>query len=131
MRAAGAPGCDYPAAQAYAAGLVTIAALRDAGRVGQDQIRRAFSGLRTTTLFGDFAIDPTSGRQVGHKMLLVQWHRGRKVLIDDQPDPNAGAIEFPSGWRMVLASMHYFGLSRDNREPAGEVMDEIEDDEED
>jgi hypothetical protein len=32
---------------------------------------------------------------------------------------------------MVLASMHYFGLSRDNREPAGEVMDEIEDDEED
>jgi branched-chain amino acid transport system substrate-binding protein len=131
MRAAGAPGCDYPAAQAYAAGLVTIAALRDAGKVGQDQIRRAFSRLRTTTLFGDFAIDPISGRQVGHKMLLVQWHRGRKILIDDEPDPDAGAIEFPSGWRMVLASMHYFGLSRDNREPAGEVMDEIEDDEED
>ena len=64
-------------------------------------------------------------------MLLVQWHRGRKVLIDAEPDPNAGAIEFPSGWRMVLASMHYFGLSRDNRDAELEVADEIEDDEED
>jgi branched-chain amino acid transport system substrate-binding protein len=130
MRAIGAPGCDYPAAQAYAAGLVTIAALREAGHLDQDQIRRAFSRLRTSTLFGDFAIDP-NGRQVGHKMLLVQWHRGRKVLIDAEPDPNAGAIEFPSGWRMVLASMHYFGLSRDNRDAELEVADEIEDDEED
>ncbi len=131
MQALGAAGCDYPAAQAYAAGLVTIAALRKVGRLDQEQIRAAFSHLRTTTLFGDFAIDPIGGRQVGHKMLLVQWHRGRKVLIDDEPDPNAGAIEFPSGWRMVLASMHYFGLRRDDSDTRGEVIGEIEDDEED
>ncbi len=115
MRALGAPQCDYPAAQAYAAGLLTIAALRSAGSLDQARLRGAFSALRTTTLFGDFAIDPVSGRQVGHKMLLVQWHRGRKVLIDSEPDPNDGAIEFPSGWRLVLASMQYFRLSRRNR----------------
>jgi ABC-type branched-subunit amino acid transport system substrate-binding protein len=115
MRAIGAPGCDYPAAQAYAACLIAMAALRATGSLDQARLRSALAGLRTTTLFGDFAIDPVSGRQVGHKMLLVQWHRGRKVLIDAEPDPNDGAIEFPSGWRLVLASMQYFRLSRRDR----------------
>lgn len=134
MRARGAPACDYPAAQAYAAGLVTLAALRAAGALNQGHLRSAFSGLRTTTMFGDFAIDPVSGRQVGHQMLLVQWHRGRKVLIDAEPDPDHGAIEFPSGWRLILASMRYFRLSR--RDPGHDRdqpdrADEIDDDEKD
>ena len=124
MSAAGARDCDYPAAQAYAAGLVTLATLRVTGSLDQALLRSAFSNLRTTTLFGEFAIDPGSGRQVGHKMLLVQWHRGRKVLIEAEPDPNAGAIEFPSGWRLVLASMQYFRLSRREDE-----VDEIDDNE--
>jgi len=134
MRALGAPVCDYPAAQAYAAGLLTLTALRAAGSLDQAQLRGAFSTLRTTTLFGDFAIDPVSGRQVGHKMLLVQWHRGRKVLIDAEPDPNDGAIEFPSGWRLVLASMQYFRLSRRDRDEHRQDrdgMDEVDDDEKD
>ncbi len=138
MRALGAPECDYPAAQAYAAGLVTLAALRAAGSLDHSNLRSAFSGLRMTTLFGDFAIDPVSGRQVGHKMLLVQWHRGRKVLIDAEPDPDEGAIEFPSGWRLVLASMRYFRLSRRDRSQDSRDVndaqfsddpDEIDDDE--
>ena len=138
MRTLGARDCDYPAAQAYAAGLVTLAALRATGSLDHALLRSALSKLRTTTLFGDFAIDPVSGRQVGHKMLLVQWHRGRKVLIDAEPDPNAGAIEFPSGWRLVLASMQYFRLSRrdgdDEHSRArhrGDETDEIDDDEKD
>ncbi len=131
MRALGAPGCDYPAAQAYAAGLLTLAALRTTGSLDQARLRSALSGLRTTTLFGDFAIDPVSGRQVGHKMLLVQWHRGRKVLIDAEPDPNDGAIEFPSGWRLILASMQYFRLSRRDRDDHTHDTDEIDDDEKD
>ena len=133
MEALGATACDYPAAQAYAAGLVTVAALRNAGALDQARLRAAFADLHTTTLFGDFAIDPASGRQVGHQMLLVQWHRGRKVLIDAEPDPDAGAIEFPSGWRMVLASINHFRLtSRDpdpsDETPPAETPDEIDDD---
>jgi ABC-type branched-subunit amino acid transport system substrate-binding protein len=138
MRTLGARDCDYPAAQAYAAGLVTLAALRATGSLDHALLRSALSNLRTTTLFGDFAIDPVSGRQVGHKMLLVQWHRGRKVLIDAEPDPNAGAIEFPSGWRLVLASMQYFRLSRrdgddehSHARDRGDETDEIDDDEKD
>jgi ABC-type branched-subunit amino acid transport system substrate-binding protein len=137
MRALGAPGCDYPAVQAYAAGLLTLAALRTTGALDQARLRLALAGLRTTTLFGDFAIDPVSGRQVGHKMLLVQWHRGRKVLIDAEPDPNDGAIEFPSGWRLILASMQYFRLSCRDHPPDNhdrrdkDDPDEIDDDEKD
>ncbi|MFZ0887377.1 MAG: ABC transporter substrate-binding protein, partial [Candidatus Binataceae bacterium] len=94
MRAA-CPAIDYPAAQAYAAGLLTLAALKSAGALDQHRLREAFSDLRTTTLYGDFAIDRVTGRQVGHKMLLVQWHRGCKVIIEPEPRSTAPAIELP------------------------------------
>jgi len=105
--------CDYPAAQAYAAGLLTLAALRAAGSLDQSRLRAAFADLHTSTLFGRFAIDPLNGRQTGHQMVLVQWHRGRKVIID--PDPPAdghGHLQFPTGWRLVLASLRALRLTR-------------------
>ena len=64
MRAAGAADSpDYPAAQIYAAGLLTAAALAIAGRCDDAMLRAAFSDLRTTTMFGDFSIDRVTGRQ--------------------------------------------------------------------
>ncbi|MGH7934775.1 MAG: amino acid ABC transporter substrate-binding protein [Candidatus Binataceae bacterium] len=107
--------CDYPAAQAYAAGLVTLAAVRAAGTLEQERIRAAFADLRTTTFFGDFAIDRVSGRQVGHKMLLVQWHRGRKVIIEPEAHTDQGELELPAGWRLIAAGFQYFKLSRRDR----------------
>ncbi|MGH7906364.1 MAG: ABC transporter substrate-binding protein, partial [Candidatus Binataceae bacterium] len=124
MRAINETKCDYPAAQAYAAGLLTMAALQAADRLDQNRLREAFSGLRTTTLFGGFAIDAATGRQISHKMLLVQWHAGRKVVIDPEPRAEAGALEFPSGWRLLLASFQILRLKRETEEP-----DEIEGDE--
>ncbi|MBV8454398.1 MAG: amino acid ABC transporter substrate-binding protein, partial [Deltaproteobacteria bacterium] len=105
---------DYPAAQAYAAGLLTMAAIRAAGSLDPARIRAAFSDLRTTTFFGDFAIEPGSGRQIGHKMLLVQWHAGRKVIIHPEPDLHSGELEFPSGWRLLLASLQTLRMKRRN-----------------
>src|SRR5260370_24188090 len=93
-------------------------------------LRAAFSDLRTTTMFGDFSIDLVSGRQLGHQMLLVQWHRGRKVLIDAEPNPDAAAIEFPSRWRMVLASINYFRLTSrapSEEDPHTEPPDQLND----
>jgi branched-chain amino acid transport system substrate-binding protein len=121
MRAA-APhlGCDYPAAQAYAAGLLAKAAVEAAGSLEQNRLREAFSELRTVTLFGDFAIDRVTGRQIGHKMLLVQWHQGHKVIIEAEPGPEADALEFPSGWRLILSSFQIFKLSRKKDEPDDE-----------
>jgi len=129
MRAADASvGCDYPAAQAYAAGLLTVAALRHADSLDQQRVRAAFSELRTTTLFGDFAIDRVTGRQIGHKMLLVQWHGGRKMIIDPEAHTDAGELELPAGWRLIAASFHMLRL-RFGGDPEHDA-DEVDPDEE-
>ena len=105
MRAAGYRECDYPAAQAYAAGLLGCAAIRACDSLDQHLLRDAIGEMRTSTLYGDFAIDRVSGRQIAHKMLLVQWHMGHKAIIQPQSHAETGAIEFPSGWRLIVASM--------------------------
>lgn len=122
-RAAPEAGCDYPAAQAYAAGLAAAAAIEAAASLDQHRLRQAFSDLRTSTLFGDFAIDRVTGRQIGHKMLLVQWHGGRKVIIHPESDESAGSLEFPSGWRLILASLQMLKL-RGRPEEEDEERDE-------
>jgi branched-chain amino acid transport system substrate-binding protein len=124
MRAA-CGACDYPAAQIYAAGLLTAAALRACGRLEQSNLREAFSDLRTNTLFGDFAIDRVSGRQIGHKVLLVQWHGGEKIVIHPDAHAEPGTLEFPSGWRLLLASLSnlYVNLRRDRNDEEDHVQD--------
>jgi branched-chain amino acid transport system substrate-binding protein len=115
---------DYPAAQAYAAGLLTTAAIRTAGSLDSSRIRAAFSTLRTITFFGDFAVEPSSGRQIGHKMLLVQWHGGRKIIIHPEPDLRSGELEFPSGWRLLLSSLQIVRMKRrDSHQPDVNGMD--------
>jgi branched-chain amino acid transport system substrate-binding protein len=109
---AGVESPDYVGAQVYAAGLLAAAALEAASALDQARVRAAFSGLRLATMFGDFAIDPATGRQVGHRMSLVQWHGGRKVIIESEPNPDAGSLEFPSGWRILLAGLEMLKLNR-------------------
>ena len=124
MRAAGFGAyCDYPAAQAYAAGLLALTAASNAGSLDQHRIRDAFCSLRTSTLFGKFAIDPANGVQVGHRMLLVQWHTGQKVVIEPDAAAAAGTLEFPSGWRLLLSSFQMLRLSR---KASGEDQDNPE-----
>ncbi len=104
--------CDYPAAQAYAAALLTRTAIESANSLEAMEIREAFSDLRTTTFFGDFSIDRVTGRQIGHRVLLVQWHGGQKVVIDPEAHVETGTLEFPTGWRLILASIQRFKLTR-------------------
>jgi len=111
MRAAGVNSPDYPSAQIYAAGLLTAAALAHAGRCDDAILRGAFADLRTTTMYGDFALDPT-GRQVGHQMLLVQWYRGHKVIIVPESHDDSGSLDFPAGWRLLLAGAEALRLTR-------------------
>ncbi|MGH7985169.1 MAG: ABC transporter substrate-binding protein [Candidatus Binataceae bacterium] len=116
--------CDYPAAQAYAAGLLTLRALRAADSLEQERLRAAFADLRTSTFFGGFAL-ASNGRQIGHRMLLVQWHRGRKVIIDPGAHSDQGELELPAGWRLITAGFQFLKLTR--RGQLEEHLEEIQD----
>lgn len=131
MRAAGADTPDYPAAQIYAAGLLTAAALAAAGTCDGARLREAFADLRTTTMFGDFAIDRITGRQVGHQMLLVQWHRGRKVIIEPDSHDDSNSLDLPSGVHLLLAGVDLLRLNRsdDSIESLSDAPEDTEDDE--
>jgi branched-chain amino acid transport system substrate-binding protein len=76
----GRPG--YVAAQAYAVGLVAAECVRQAGTLRPDDLLPVAGRLDTTTFFGRFRLDPATLRQVGHRVLLVEWRRGRKVVLD-------------------------------------------------
>ena len=112
MRAAGSGDPDYPAAQSYAAGLLTAAAIADAGelRSGADS-RRVFRSSHHHAL-GDFAIDRVTGRQTGHAMLLVQWHGGRKVIIDPEAHADSRHARISAGMAAIAR-----GRRNDQAEP--------------
>lgn len=132
MRSAGsADSPDYPAAQIYAAGLLTAAALAAAGTCDAASLRAAFSDLRTTTMYGDFAIDRVTGRQLGHQMLLVQWHRARKVVITPDSHDDSGSLDLPSGVHLLLAGADLFRLTRrdDSAESLGDDEPDLDNDE--
>jgi branched-chain amino acid transport system substrate-binding protein len=72
---------DYPAAQGYAAGLIAIRCVEEAGSLDQAALRAAAGRLRCTTFYGPFAIDPRSGRQTAHPLVVVQWQNGEKKVV--------------------------------------------------
>jgi hypothetical protein len=41
----------------------------------------AARGLRTTTFFGGFAIDPETGLQCGHRLCVVRWRGSEQELL--------------------------------------------------
>jgi hypothetical protein len=64
---------DYPAVQAAAGAIVATHCARLAGGVTREDLWSAAAGLDTATLFGGFRIDPATGAQRKHEMVLVRW----------------------------------------------------------
>jgi ABC-type branched-subunit amino acid transport system substrate-binding protein len=77
---AGAPP-DYPATQAAAAAIIATHCAKLADSTSRDGLWAAAAGLETSTLFGDFKIDPRSGAQVNHRTVLVRWTDGKPVPV--------------------------------------------------
>ena len=71
----------YPAAQAFAAGLLCARCLRDSGVTEDAAQLAAARQLNCTTLYGRFRIDPVSGLQVGHQVLIVQWQNSIRRVV--------------------------------------------------
>lgn len=72
---------EYPAAQAFAVGVILGECRRRAGSLASADLLDAARALETTTFYGRFRLDPSTGKQVGHGVRLVQWQGGRKRLI--------------------------------------------------
>lgn len=71
----------YAAAQAFAAGIVYARCLRDVKESSDTAIQDAAQTLKCTTLYGTFQLDPTTGLQAGHHVLVVQWQQGRRRVV--------------------------------------------------
>ena len=68
---------DYVAAQAYATALIAEHCLA----LAPDDPVGAAHRLSTTTFFGAFELDPTSGIQRGHELSVIRWRRERQELV--------------------------------------------------
>ncbi len=67
--------------QAYARALVAQRCVEAAGTAADAVLRSMAGTLDFSTFFGPFKIEPETGRQTGHSMLIVQWQQGRKVVV--------------------------------------------------
>jgi len=71
----------YPAAQAFAAGLIAARCLREAGTADDAALMAAACALECTTMYGRFRLEPRSRQQVGHQVLTVQWQDGARRVV--------------------------------------------------
>ena len=71
----------YHAAGGFAGALCLGYAIEKAGSLDNDKIRQYFNEMNLSTMYGDFKIDPATGKQVAHKMVLIQWQGGNKAII--------------------------------------------------
>ena len=85
---------SYPAVQAFAAGLLAARCFRDAKSVDDEAQVAAARNLACRTLYGEFRLHLDTGRQVGHRILTVQWQQGRRRVIWP-PDRAEAALRYP------------------------------------
>jgi branched-chain amino acid transport system substrate-binding protein len=71
----------YPAAQAFATGLIAERCLSEAGSARRDALLATARGLDCVTLFGRFRLDRDTGEQVGQEVLTVQWQDAARVVV--------------------------------------------------
>ncbi len=76
----------YPAAAAFAAGIVWQRCSHDAQTVDPLRVLAESSNLDTTTLFGRFRVDPLTGVQTGHQIRSSSGNTDSAALVD-RPRP--------------------------------------------
>ena len=72
---------DYIAAASFATGVILTECIRRATDLNDEELRNAACDLDCNTLYGRFCIDSQSGKQTGHRVLLVRWESGHKVVL--------------------------------------------------
>ncbi|RLE51213.1 MAG: branched-chain amino acid ABC transporter substrate-binding protein [Candidatus Methanomethylicota archaeon] len=90
---------EYHHAEAFAACLVLQKALEEAGTLNSDKIRAVCNELHFCTFFGEFKIDPATGLQVGHKMVVIQWQNGKKEIVWPREVATADPVYPMPSWK--------------------------------
>jgi len=72
---------EYTAAGSFAVGLIFAESVRHAGSLQDNALLAAATALDCYTFYGRFRLNSASGRQVGHRILLIQWDRNHKILL--------------------------------------------------
>jgi branched-chain amino acid transport system substrate-binding protein len=84
---------DFVAAQGYNVGIIIEKCIQETGTLDDLALREVAKGAQFKTFYGDFKTD-SNGNQIGHKMVVVQWQKGEKVIV--YPDSIAQAkIVYP------------------------------------
>ena len=78
---------SYHAANAYAAGQILEAAIKNAGGLSRDKVRQALYDLDHHTAIGRFRVD-RFGVPIKHRPLIIQWRGGEKVIV--HPEEHRG-----------------------------------------
>ena len=75
----------YPAAAAFAAGVIWQRCACDAETTDSLRVLAAAYNLDTTTLFGRFCLDSLTGVQTGHQVRVVRWQHGHRIALERTP----------------------------------------------
>ena len=87
-------GPRYHAAGGYGAGQILEEAVKKAGSLNKERIRKSLSTLQTTTVFGSYKVDET-GIQIGKPAYMIQWVNGQRELVLPE-DFSTAKIKYPT-----------------------------------
>jgi branched-chain amino acid transport system substrate-binding protein len=71
---------DYHSAANYATGEVLEAAVKQVGAIDQQKLAAAIGKMELETVYGKFKVDE-HGVQVGFTSALLQWQKGKQILV--------------------------------------------------
>ncbi|WP_455278076.1 ABC transporter substrate-binding protein, partial [[Eubacterium] cellulosolvens] len=72
---------DYTCATGFQQGLVLQRAMElSKDPLNSDEVRKTAGEMEMTTFYGKFNVDPVTGWQIGHKMGVIQWRNGEKIV---------------------------------------------------
>ncbi len=88
----------YQAAEAGAAIVFLVEGIKAAGQIDSTAVRQAMNSLDIMTFFGHLKIDPQTGKQIGHEMVVVQWQNGEKKVVYPESVAQAEPMVPPPNW---------------------------------
>jgi branched-chain amino acid transport system substrate-binding protein len=72
---------DYHGIEATAAMFSYVLGIEAAKSLDTDRVRATMGKLRFISAYGDWGIDPQTGKQIAHKSVLTQWQKGKKEIV--------------------------------------------------